>query len=218
MFRDWEERTRSFEELGTCFYTSRNVTGPEGPEKTVAGVLSPNLFHVLGAEAELGRTFDSEDESVVVLGHGIWQRRYGGDPGILGRSIVLDGAPHAVIGVMPREFNFPFGGVKMWVPLLLQAGTEPRDREIHIPIGRLKAGVSGARAREELESIQRELSAVHPEIDGRFSGVAVKPMREALNFAYDIMEASSWFYLPRSRSCFSSPASTWRVSRSRGRA
>jgi len=190
MFRDWKQRSRSFEELGTYYYTTKNVTGAEGPERIVAGVLSQNLFQVLGVSAELGRNFDPEDESVVVLGHGLWQRRYGGDPAILGRSMVLDGAPHVVIGVMPRDFNFPFGGVKMWVPLPARAQAEARDRDLHIPVGRLKPNVTAESAREELESIQRELAAVHPDIDGRFSGVTVKPMREALNFAYDVMEAS----------------------------
>jgi predicted permease len=190
MFRDWEERTRSFEGLGTYYYTTKNVTGAEGPERITAGVLSPNLFQVLGVSAELGRTFGLEDESVVVLGHGLWLRRYGGDPAILGRSMVLDGAPHVVIGVMPRDFNFPFGGVKMWVPLPPQAAGEPRDRDLHIPVGRLKPEVTAERARVELEDIQRELAAAHPDIDGRFSGVTVKPLREALNFAYDVMERS----------------------------
>jgi predicted permease len=190
MFRDWEERTRSFEELGTYYYTTKNVTGGEGPERIVAGVLSRNLFQVLGVEAELGRTFELEDEGVVVLGYGLWQRRYGGDAAILGQSILLDGAPHVVIGVMPRDFNFPFGGVKMWVPLPPQAGAEPRDRDLHIPVGRLEPNVTAESARDELESIQSELAASYPDIDGRFSGVTVKPMREALNFAYDVMEAS----------------------------
>ncbi len=190
MFRDWEERSRSFEELGTYYYTWKNVTGAEGPERILAGVLSQNLFQVLGVEAELGRTFEPDDEGVVVLGHGLWQRRYGGDPSILGRSMILDGAPHVVTGVMPRDFNFPFGGVRMWVPLPRASSAEPRDRDLHIPVGRLKAEVSRERAREELESIQRELGASYPDVDGRFSGVSVKPLREALNFAYDIMEAS----------------------------
>jgi predicted permease len=190
MFRDWEERSRSFEELGTYYYTTKNGTGAEGPERIVAGVLSQNLFHVLGVSAELGRTFEPQDEGIVVLGHGLWQGRYGGDPAVLGRSILLDGAPYVVIGVMPRDFNFPFGGVRMWVPLPPQAGDEPRDRDLHIPVGRLKPGVSAESAREELESIQRELAAAYPDVDGRYSGVSVKPMREALNFAYDVMEAS----------------------------
>jgi predicted permease len=190
MFRDWEERSRSFEELGTYYYTTKNVTGAEEPERILAGVLSQNLFHVLGVEAELGRTFEPKDEGVVVLGHGLWQRRYGGDPAVLGRSILLDGAPYVVIGVMSRDFNFPFGGVRMWVPLSPESLAEPRDRDLHIPVGRLMAGVIAESARDELESIQRELAAVYPDIDGRFSGVTVKPMREALNFAYDVMEAS----------------------------
>jgi len=73
--------------LGPIYYTTKNVTGAEGPERVI-GVLSPNLFQVLGASTDLGRTFGLGDENVVVLGHGLWLRRYGGDPAILGRSIV----------------------------------------------------------------------------------------------------------------------------------
>jgi predicted permease len=190
MFRDWRERSRSFEDLLTYYYSTKNVTGVEGPERTTAGVLSKNAFDVLGVQAALGRTFLPDDHDTVVLSHGLWRRRYGADPAIVGRSIVLDGAPFTVVGVMPAEFNFPFGGVKMWIPLPPDAADEPRDRERHIPIGRLKDGVTREEVRGELEAIQRELGSVHPEVDGRFSGVSVKPLREALNFAYDVMEAS----------------------------
>jgi predicted permease len=190
MFRDWRERTGSFEDLLTYYYSTKNVTGGEGPERTTAGVLSKNAFEVLGASAVLGRTFGPDDDDTVVLSHGLWRRRYGADPAIVGRSIVLDGRAFTVVGVMPAEFNFPFGGVKMWIPLLPAAADEPRDRDLHILVGRLKEGVSRREVREELEAIQRELGSVHPEVDGRYSGVSVKPLRQALNFAYEEMQTS----------------------------
>lgn len=107
MLRDWEERAGSFEELGTYHYSTKNVTGAEGPERVTAGVLSPNLFRVLGVEAELGRTFEASDEGVAVLGYGLWQRRYGGDPEVLGRSLVLDGAPTSSSASCPAISTSP---------------------------------------------------------------------------------------------------------------
>ncbi len=195
MLRDWEIRTRSFDELAAYYYRTKNVTGREGPERVVAGVLSANMFQVLGVEARLGRTFRPGEDGpggrdVVVLSDGLWRRRYGGDATIVGKTISLDGALFSVIGVMPREFNFPFGGVKMWVPLREDAATEPRDRDQFIPVGRLKPGVSREQATTELVRIQRELRELYPDVDGRFDGVSVKPMREALNFAFEVMEAS----------------------------
>ena len=85
----------------------------------MTGYLTANMFDVLEVEAAIGRTFAPGEDGpggadVVVLRHGLWQRRYGGDPGIVGQTILLDGIAHTVIGVMPPDFNFPFGGVRMW--------------------------------------------------------------------------------------------------------
>jgi predicted permease len=195
MVRDFRERCRSFEDLATYHYTFLNVTGNETPERILTGVLSGNLFDVLGVEAELGRTFSTGDggpggADVVVLGHALWRARYGGDPAVLGTTLVLDGTPFTVVGVMGDTFNFPFGGVKMWIPLRDDEATERRERGAHILVGRLAPGVSRESARSELDAIQAELGSVHPDVDGRYAGVSVKPMREALNFAYEIMQVS----------------------------
>jgi putative ABC transport system permease protein len=196
MLRDWEARTQSFDALGAYYYRSSNLGSEgEGPERIIAGVLSGNMFEVLGVEARLGRTFETGEDGpggrdVVVLSDGLWRRRYGQDVAILGRTVTLDGSAFTVIGVMPPEFNFPFGGVRLWVPAREDAATEPRDRDRFIPVGRLKSGVSRDRAKADLTSIQRELRLLYPDADGRFDGVSVKSMREALNFAFDVMETS----------------------------
>jgi putative ABC transport system permease protein len=195
MLRDWEARVRAFEGIAAYYYRSENLTGVEGPERVIAGVFSGSLFQLLGVEARLGRTFGAGEEGpggrdVVVLSDGLWRLRFGRDADILGRTISLDGSAFTVIGVMPPEFNFPFGGVKLWVPSREDAATEPRDRDRFIPVGRLKPGASQKRAKDELLRIQSELRSVYPDVDGRFDGVSVKPMREALNFAFDVMEAS----------------------------
>ncbi len=193
-FEDWKERTRAFDALAAYYYGVKNVTGHEGPEQVMTGYLTANMFDVLEVEAALGRTFAPGEDGpggadVVVLRHGLWQRRYGGDPGIVGQTILLDGIAHTVIGVMPPDFNFPFGGVRMWTPVREDPATEARDRDYFIPVGRLKASFSRERTQAELESIQSEFGELYPNADGQFKGVNVQPLRAALNFGYDIMVA-----------------------------
>lgn len=192
-FLDWSERSRAFEGLAAYTYGSANVTDREGPEQVQYSRLTANMFDVLGAQAMLGRTFRPEEdgpaaEPVVVIAHSLWQRRYGGEPATVGRAITLDGVQHTVIGVMPPDFNFPFGGVRMWVPTRDDASAN-RGSDPYQLVGRLGAGWTIDRAREELSGIQVALAAEYPETDAEKDGVTVKPLREALNFAWDQINA-----------------------------
>jgi len=189
---DWRERSRSFEDLAVYYYGVKNLTGGEGAVQVMTGTLSANMFDVLRVSARLGRTFAPGEDGpgspdVVVLRHGFWVQRFGADPSILGKTLVLDGSPHTVVGVMPPAFNFPFGGVRLWVPMKESAESEARDRNVFLPVGRLAAGASPDQARTELQSIQAELAERFPDADGQFKGVNVQPLRAALNFGYDIM-------------------------------
>jgi predicted permease len=189
---DYQERSQAFEQLGAYYYGTRNVTGAEGAERIVASSLTGNMFSLLGTPPLLGRTFTPGEDGpdappVVVLGYGLWQRRYGGDPDIVGRTIRMDGVVHTVVGVMPRDFNFPFGGVKMWIPMTNDPATDARDHTGSLVVGRLAEGWTPRRAREELNLIQSQLADAYPDVDGAFAGIAVTPLREALNFAWDIL-------------------------------
>ena len=190
-YADWKERSRAFQDLAAYTYGSANVTDAEGPEQIQYSRLTPNMFDVLDARPTLGRTFRPEEggpgaEPVVVMAHGLWERRYAADPSIIGRAITLDGVQHTVIGVMPPEFNFPFGGVKLWLTSRDDYSADRGSLPYQL-IGRLNDGWTVDRTRTELEGIQAELSAQYPVEDGRMSGVSVKPVREALNFAWDII-------------------------------
>ena len=194
-YEDWKARTRAFSDVGAYRYGSANIMGDEGSEQVQASHVTANMFDVLGAPAALGRTFLSEEgrpggSQVVVLDHGLWQRRYAGDPNLIGRTINVDGVQRTVIGVMPENFNFPFGGVKLWMPLQVESTSVNRGSLPYQLIGRLNEGWTQERARTELSQIQRELGAQYPDVDGRMEGVTVKPLREALNFAWDIMSIS----------------------------
>ena len=192
---DWAARSRAFASLGAYGYGGANLTGPEGPEQVLYGRVSTNLFQgVLQAEPFLGRGFLPEEgrpgaEPVALLGESLWRRRYNGDPSILGRAITVDGVQRTVVGIMPQRFNFPFGSARFWLPLEEDVSA-PRERVSLQIVGRLNDGWTADQARTELSGIQAELAALHPDTDGHMDGVTVKPLREALNFAWDVLSIS----------------------------
>jgi putative ABC transport system permease protein len=191
-YQDWRTRARAFQDLAAYGYGSANVTDLEGPEQIQFSYLTSNMFDVLGAQAARGRTFRPEEgrpggDQVVVMAHGLWERRYTSDPSIIGRTITMDGVQRTVIGVMPPDFNFPFGGVKLWVPIQEDAAAADRGRIPYQLVGRMNDGWTAYRVRAELAEIQSELALLYPDTDGRMSGVTVKPLREALNFAWDVV-------------------------------
>lgn len=188
-YADWKARSRAFDDLAAYVYGSATVTGAEAAEQIQYTRLTPNMLHVLGVRVARGRGLLPEDggpgaEPVVLLDHGLWERRYNADPDVLGRPITIDGVQHTVVGIMPADFEFPFGEVKLWLPTE-ETVTADRSRRAYQLVGRLADGWTAERAHQELVGIQGELSRTYPEADGRMAGVTVKPLREALNFAWD---------------------------------
>ncbi|MEX2446775.1 MAG: ABC transporter permease [Dehalococcoidia bacterium] len=194
MIDDWHARSRAFDEFAAYYYGPRSLTGGDAAERLLVSVVSGNLFGVLGAVPALGRMIEPDDAgpagaNVVVLSHALWTRRYGADPHVLDTDISIDGAAYTVIGVMPPAFNFPWNEIKLWLPMRQDPATTPRAATSSIMVGRLGTGWSAEAARAELTAIQRELGAAYPDVDGRFTGVSVKPLREALNFLWPIVSA-----------------------------
>lgn len=192
---DWKARTHAFESLGAYSYGSGNLTGDEGPERLQYSRVTANLFgNVLGVDPVLGRGFRPEEgrpgaEPVVLLSDALWRRRFGGDPGVLGRPITLDGVQRTVVGVMPAAFVFPFGSARLWLPIPEDPVADRGRMNLQI-VGRLSPGWTAERARTELAAVQAELAERYPDQDGRMSGVTVKPLREALNFVWDVLAIS----------------------------
>ena len=131
-FRDWSARSRSFESLALFDSAGRgyNLTGQGEPEQVSGVRVTASFFTVLGVPPLLGRTFTADEETpgndrVVVLSHGLWTRRSGADPSIVGKTIVIGGQAHTVVGVMPPTFRFQFGGGQrqLWVPAGWTKGT-----------------------------------------------------------------------------------------------
>ena len=173
-FSDYRDRARTLQHAAAYSEGYAWLTGEDGEPERVEGVYaSPGLFAALGVGAALGRTFSGQEETpdappVAVISHGWWQRRFGGDPGIVGREIVLDGKKTAVIGVMPRGFAFPVAPEPgdFWMPLAAAGYGETlknRAANNHSVVAGLRPGTTLEQAQAELEVINRDLAAGFPE-------------------------------------------------------
>src|SRR5712692_1687356 len=191
---DWREQNHSFADMAAWRGQSVNLTGGAEPERVVGAFVSGRFFPLLGARPVLGRTFTAEETDpatarpVAVLGHGLWQRRFGSDPGILGRSLVLNGQSHAVVGVLGPEFdggNAPANGWFMGCDVFLPVSYFPNKKGIArgeteiLVLGRLRPGVDVSQARIDMAVVARRLEQAYPETHaGR--GVEIVPLHEQI--------------------------------------
>ena len=165
-YLDYRDRNRSFVQTGAYEDAGFNLTGEGNPLRVNAAAVTASVFQLLGVPPMLGRTFTPEEERfgaapVAVLSYSLWQRHYGADAGILGKTIKLDEKPYAVVGVMPPSFQFPSDGAPLseradlWVPEVFAPDRlQDRLREFGVGfIGRLKPGVSGQQAQEDVASV-----------------------------------------------------------------
>ena len=162
---DWREQNSTLENLGAFRFRGFTLTGVEDPEQLRALSMSSSVFRVLGVEAEVGRTFSEDEEKrrdpVVVLGHQLWQRRFGGDRSVVGRSLRLNGAAFTVVGVMPPSFRFPDDSpVDLYAPIVFTPD-ELNGRRLHTltVIGRLGAGATLEEAATDLGVIAQRIAA-----------------------------------------------------------
>src|SRR5581483_956670 len=122
-YNDWVRLNHSMSGIAATRGSAVNVTGDGAPEQIIGRGVTPNFFAVLGTAPVIGRTFtDAEDRAnakVVIISYGLWQRRYGGDPSIVGKALLLNGVRWEVIGVMPRAFVFRSRDVDYWMPIAL---------------------------------------------------------------------------------------------------
>ncbi len=185
-FADWKAQARSFESMAAYTDAAATLNGFGAPEQIDAAAVGADLFHVLGVTPMLGRGFQPDEDRpggprAVILGHGLWQRRFGGDPGIVGRTLTFDGRAHPVVGIMPRGFMFP-EGVELWFPRrLTDDDLRPAQRGAHYlnAIGRLKTGVTRAQAVEELSAIEHRIAVQFPDkLEGY--GVWIRPLFDSI--------------------------------------
>jgi putative ABC transport system permease protein len=191
-FADWQKRNSVFTELAA--YDAADLKGATGfdvflsgagePQRLKAITATGNLFRVLGVKPLLGRTFRDEEtfrgkSAVAVLSWELWQSAFGGDPGIVGRTISINSSNREVVGVMPRAFYFPSRGVQLWVPLGFTPATFVEQRRPHSlrVVARLKPGVDIAQAQAEMTMIAGQLEREYPDTNTKM-GVGLGGFQE----------------------------------------
>jgi predicted permease len=183
-FNDWRRMNRTFADMAATANSSASLTGDGSPEQILGRATTANFFSVLGTRPLLGRTFtDAEDRDgaqVVVMSYGLWQRRYGGDPSILGHTTLMNNTLFQVIGVMPRSFVFRSRDIDYWVPMHWSPErAAQRDSHFLNVVGRLKGGVTMQAARDDMQAIARTLTERYPDTNYRI-GVVLVPVKEEM--------------------------------------
>jgi len=180
---DWKNQNKTFEDISAATGTTYNITGDGEPENVEAYQPTANFFPLLGVKPLYGRTFTADEDkpgpvSVAVLSHWLWHQRYGGDPSIVGKQILLNDHKVTVIGVMPQDFQFPSIDIGMWVP----AGFTPerlstRSSHFLTVVGRMKHGVTIQQARADIAAITEHIRQIDPEHSEHLKSKVV-PMHE----------------------------------------
>jgi predicted permease len=181
---DWREQNHVFTEIAATRTRTRAITGDGSAEQLLGYQATTNFFPVLGVAPVIGRTFteaeDRDDERVVLISYGLWQRRYAGASDITSRTVLLDGETYRVIGVMPRDFVYRDTRRVFWIPMHVTPKLRA-DRGSHYLncVARLRTGVTIAAATEEMRAIAKRLREQYPD-DDRDIGAVVMPMKEDL--------------------------------------
>ena len=187
-FADWKEQNQVFTDMAVFFDRSFNLTSDGEPEEVSGQFGTTNLFSVLGSNAILGRTFVNEDglegqQRVVVISHGLWQRRFGSDPNIVGRQIILNELPSTIVGVMPANFGWHIQRgtqaskpADIWLPFHLTNDLRRRRGRFASAVARLKPGLDRDQAQREMDTIGTRLAQQYPEFNTTW-GINVVPLR-----------------------------------------
>jgi len=186
-FYDWRDAARSFEVLAAFDPYSLDLTGEGRPEVVFAARVTRGFFDAFGTRMLLGRGFVPEDFDIggaVVIGERLWERRFGSDPELVGRSIVLDGVPTTVVGIAPRSFNPHFQPTvterDAWIPLVEQGWErQMRGSRFWNVVGRLAPGVTLEAARAEMAAVSARLAVDHPQSNAGMRA-SVVPLRDHL--------------------------------------
>jgi putative ABC transport system permease protein len=182
-FLDWREQNRVFEEIAAYVENSYTLVGGGEPEQVKGASVSSGLFEVVGVAPMMGRTIRPEEDrpdadTVVILSHGLWQRRFGAARDIIGQTISINNRSRTVIGVMPPGFQFP-EVADLWLPLALDTKRWTRNDHGLSAIARLKQGVTLAQAQDEMVSVAHRIEEQNPVTNEGLS-VNVHNLREGL--------------------------------------
>ncbi len=184
-FLDWQRDTRTFSSMAIYRNQNYNVTGSAEGERLAGYMISAGFFSTLGVRPVLGRDFRSDDDQlgagpVVLLGGGLWRRKFGASPTVLGKLITLNGTSYTVVGVLPSGFTFYGNERDIYTPIGQWNDPSFRDRRISVSahvVGRLKPGVTLLQATADMDVIARNLAAAFPAAD-KDAGIAVVSMKD----------------------------------------
>ena len=185
--KDWKSESTSFEEFGAVRILTMALTGNGEPEQVPAQMISGNLLHLLSVNVVAGRSLNAADDqpssaAVALLGYGLWQRKYGGSPNVIGQSLTLDRQSYTIIGVLPKGYELLQQTPDIVCAMGPWAAKLPDDRSWHpgiYAIARLKSSISLAQARAEMSTIARRLYQKYPDTNIAIDAV-VNPMHEQL--------------------------------------
>jgi putative ABC transport system permease protein len=184
-FRDLRAASRSFDRLAAVRYTSVNLAERDAPARVQGARVTEDFFGVFGVSPRLGRVFRPDEdrpgaEHVVVLSDRLWRSQLGAAPGVLGRTLRLDGEPYTIVGVMPASFDYTRDNEELWVPAAFDAETVANhDRHNLVVYGLLKTGISVPQANQEAAGISRELARRFPQDDSE-RGFRIQPLKDLL--------------------------------------
>jgi predicted permease len=180
-YMEWQAQNQSFQNLAAYSYETFNLTGVDQAERLYGARVTEDFFTLFGTPAAQGRMLLPSDNQpgsprVTVISHGLWQRRFGGDPGIVGSTITLNYEAYTVVGVAPPEFNFP-ARMDAWMPAMLAEARQGAGSNYLLVIGRLKDGVTIEQAQAQMNQVAASLAAKSPEHNTNLS-VLVSPLLE----------------------------------------
>jgi len=185
--REIHDRARMFQDFAGIWAGNGTFTGEGDPEQVKVGFVTPNFVQVLGARPALGRAFVSEEgghgRPAVILSHGLWQRRFGRDPNVIGRAVRFEGGNFTIVGVMPADFRLVFppdanipAEIQAWVPFPYDIYSMPRDLYFIRILGRLKPGVTLQQAQADADSVAHQLRAQFKEFARENLRLDVSPL------------------------------------------
>ncbi len=193
----WRANTHLFASMAASNeYQTASLTGQGQPETVSYAAVSPNYFNVLGAAPQLGRSFLTEEDQpghdhVVIVGHGLWQRRFGSDPSIIGKTVRMDREDYMVVGVMGEDFRLLGFTPQMWTPLVLNAADQTvagRKQRFLFLFARLAPGVTLQQARAELAILAKQAETDFPTIEQRW-GASARTLGDFLVYTFGIRTA-----------------------------
>jgi putative ABC transport system permease protein len=176
---DWMQQTRTLEHIAAFAWWDVNITGINEPERVTGFRVTPEFFRTLGERPVLGRAFTDDEgregnTDRVILSHPLWVRRFGGDSGVIGRTVQLNGVKHTIVGVMGKDFIFP-PGAELWKAFALDGAiAADRDGRSLSAIARVRPTATLSQARAEARAIARRLELQYPDMNGKW-GMRVEP-------------------------------------------